>query len=197
VSQRLEGLLRRHRDANSPTLSVDWGLLRLLDRALCDQLATDLRQQGQAWEVQAATEHAWEATPDEAGLYMFVWRPFFAFDVAEQRRPGDLAQVLYVGKAGADDSGGPTEGTLRTRYRDYVKYLRSDPAELWSTTHPSTRPQLLRRYLTLRPLEHWFLIVRQRTEIPVLEDRLIKLLKPPCNRQRLPKLVMGPPTRAF
>lgn len=193
----IDELVVRHRDEPSPTLLAEWPLLRLLDQRSCDQLLTDLRREGQTWEVQNATEHAWETTPDEPGLYMFVWRPHFAFDVAENRRSGDLAQILYVGKAGAHDNGQPSAGTLRTRYRDYVKHLRGDPRELWSPTHARTRPQLLARYLTLRPLEHWFTVIPNHREIPLLEDRLIKLIRPPCNRQRLPKLVYGQPGPAF
>lgn len=193
----IDELVVRYRDEPSPTLSSDWPLLRLLDERGCGQLLTDLRREGQAWEVQKATEHAWESTPDQPGLYMFVWKAHFSFDVAENRAPGDLRQVLYVGKAGATDRGEPTSGTLRTRYRDYVKHLRGDPRELWNPTRATTRPQRLSRYLTLRPLEHWFTVIPQHREIPVLEDRLIKLIDPPCNIQRRPTLHPRPPTPAF
>jgi len=190
-------LVRRYRDAHSPTLDVNWALLRLLDRPLCEQLTIDLKNESLPWEVHTVTERTWEAVPEEPGLYMFLWRPHFAFDVAENQRPGDLAQVLYVGKAGADDYGQPSTGNLRIRCKDYVKYVRGDPEILWKSSEPRTRPQLLSRYLTLRPLEYWFTVVPRHSEIPLLEDRLIKLLNPPCNIQRLPKLVSLPAERAF
>jgi len=190
-------LVRRYRDAHSPTLDINWALLRLLDRPLCEQLTTDLRSEGGPWEVHVATERTWEVVPEEPGLYAFLWRPPFAFDVAENKRPGDLAQVLYVGKAGASDSGQPTTGNLRQRYKEYVKYVRGDPEVLWKGNEPRTRVQLLGRYLTLRPLEYWFTVVPRHSEIPHLEDRLIKLLNPPCNLQRLPRLVSLPAERAF
>lgn len=193
----IDDLVVRYRDEPSPTLPAEWPLLRLLDQRSSELLLGDLKREGQSWEVQKATEHAWETTPDERGLYMFVWRAHFSFDVADQRRPGDLAQVLYVGKAGALDNGQPSSGTLKSRYRDYVKHIRSDPAELWRPLTSRTRSAMLSRYLTLRPLEHWYSVIPDHRQIPLLEDRLIKLIAPPCNRQRLPNLVAGPPAPAF
>lgn len=192
-------LVVRHRDAESPVLTVDWALLRLLDEAGSRHLQADLRTSGQPWEVVMAEEHAWEMVPEESGLYMFVWRPWFTFDVADNRRTGDLSQVLYVGKAGADDRGQPTASHLRERCRSYRKHLRGAPANLWSRSEVRTRPQLLDRYLPLRPLEFWFMVVPEISEIPLLEDRLIKLLNPPCNKQRKPRLTgrLSPPVPAF
>lgn len=195
----LSSLVVRYRDADSPVLGVDWALLRLLDQASCRQLCDDLRNAGQPWEILTATEQAWEAIPDEPGLYMFVWRPWFALDVANARSHGELRQVLYVGKAGADDAGDRTKGGLKQRYRTYVKHLRSDPDALWSRTEPHTRAELLDRYLCLRPLEYWFTVIPQYEHVPMLEDRLIKMLNPPCNRQRTPKITgkFGPARPAF
>lgn len=184
----LSALVARHRDSDSPVLPVDWALLRLLDESGCRQLQSDLAAEGGAWEVLTATEHAWEAVPDQPGLYLFVWNPWFALDLADATRRGDLRQVLYVGKAGADDAGTPTSGGLRQRYRSYVKHLRSSPDSLWSRTEPRTRTQLLDRYLCLRPLEFWFTAIPSHAEVPLLEDRLIKILNPPCNRQRAPRI---------
>lgn len=197
MSDAFAALVRRYQDAASPTLSVSWSLSRLLDRDLCAQLMTDLRSHGSPWEVQLATEHAWEMIPEEPGLYAFVWRPNFSLEVAEHQYPGGLAQVLYIGKAGADDRGRPTTGNLRLRYKQYVKHIAGDPACLWTAPEPKTRPQRLDHYLKLRPLEIWFTIVSQRSEIPHLEDRLIKVLNPPCNIQRLPDLKPGQRQRAF
>lgn len=195
----LPSLVTRHRDFASPVLTVDWALLRLLDQQGSQILQDDLRENGQPWEVLAATEHAWEAIPEQPGLYVFVWRPWFSFDIAEQQRPGDLTQVLYVGKAGASDQGQPSSGNLRQRYRSYLKHLRAEPGELWSRTEPRTRTQLLDRYLALRPLEYWFTVVPDPQHVPTLEDRLIKLLNPPCNKQRVPKIPakLGPAQPAF
>jgi hypothetical protein len=193
----LSTLTVRYRDADSPVLGVEWALLRLLDKVGCEQLRKDLRSDGQPWEMMMATERAWEAIPDEPGLYAFVWRPWFAFDLANSRR--DLHQVLYVGKAGVDDSQKRTAGGLRQRYRSYVKHLRSQPDALWSRTEPRTRTQLLDRYLCLQPLEYWYTVIPSYEQVPALEDRLIKMLNPPCNKQRTPKITarLGPPVPAF
>jgi hypothetical protein len=195
----LSAFVTRYRDANSPVLGMELALLRMLDRLGCDQLRADLRCEGQPWEIMTATEHAWEAVPDEPGLYMFVWRPWFTFDVADARYHGDLSQVLYVGKAGTDDAGNRTSGGLRQRYRSYIKHLRSDPDILWSRAEPRTRVQLLDRYLCLRPMEYWFTLIPRHGQIPSLEDRLIKMLNPPCNQQRVPRITakLGPPRPAF
>ena len=195
----LTTLVARHRDAPSPTLNIQWALLRLLDEVGSQQLHGDLRAAGQPWEILGATEHAWEMVPEMPGLYLFVWRPWFSFDVAEGRRPGELMQVLYVGKAGADDRGQRSTGDLRQRYRSYLKHLRGDPDELWVPDEPRTRLQLLDRYLKLRPLEFWYTVVADHRHVPLLEDRLMKMLNPPCNRQRTPRLTarLGPPQPAF
>lgn len=195
----LSTLITRYRDADSPVLGVDWALLRLLDQAGCEQLSDDLRADGQPWEIMTVTDQAWQAVPDDPGLYLFVWRPWFAFDVANAQRHGDLRQVLYVGKAGVDDAGNRTNGGLKQRYRDYIRHFRSEPDALWSRTAPRTRGQLLDRYLCLRPLEYWFTVIPRHENVPMLEDRLIKILNPPCNRQRVPKIVarFGPAIPAF
>jgi len=180
-------------------LSANWALLRLLDQFGCEQLQADLGSEGHPWEIMTATEHGWEAVPDEPGLYLFVWRPWFAFNVANARCDGDLRQVLYVGKAGADDAGNPTNGGLKQRYRSYVKHLRSEPDVLWSRSEPRTRTQMLDRYLCLRPMEYWFTVIPRHDQVPQLEDRLIKMLNPPCNKQRVPRITarLGPATPAF
>lgn len=192
-------LVTRHRDADSPVLGIGWALLRLLDQGACEQLRCDLRSEGQPWEIMLANEHTWEAVPDEPGLYMFVWRPWLTFDVAEAPRSGDLRQVLYVGKAGADDAGNRTSGGLKQRYRSYVKHLRINADILWNGTEPRTRVQMLDRYMCLRPMEYWFTVIPRYDQIPLLEDRLIKMLNPPCNRQRVPRITarFGPATPAF
>ncbi len=181
-------LVARHRDFASPVLTVDWALLRLLDQQGSQLLQEDLRANSHPWEVLTATEHAWEVIPEQPGLYVFVWRPWFSFDIAENRKPGDVAQVLYVGKAGADDQGRPSGGNLRQRYRSYLKHMKADPSDLWGRTEPRTRLQSLDRYLALRPLEYWFTVVPDHQHVPQLEDRLIKMLNPPCNKQRAPKI---------
>ena len=187
-------LVLRHRDSDSPVIEVEWALLRLLDKNHCSMLEKDLGTRACPWEVHLATERLWEMLPSKPGLYMFVWRPPFRFEVAEGRRPGDVHQVLYIGQAGAGD--GATT-TLRERYKSYSRYLRGSPERLWGQGEPITRPKRLERYLTLRPLEYWFAVVEDRGQIALLEDRLLQLLNPPVNRERRPKLIARTPRPAF
>lgn len=191
----LEKLVTRHQDAPSPRLTHDWALLRLLDQRHCQALQSDLQVEASPWEVHDdVNEHLWEVLPDQPGLYLFVWRPPFRFVVEGDRRPGDVSQVLYVGQTG---SGNGKAQTLRDRFKAYRRHLSSDPSSLWEGTTATTRTSLLDRYLTLRPLEFWFTVVPDRSHIGPLEDRLIKLLTPPCNSQLLPKLVALPARPAF
>jgi hypothetical protein len=157
-------------------------------------LQGDLQRHATPWEAHKATERLWEMLPDEPGLYMFVWRPSFRFDVAENRCPGDLYQVLYIGQAGA---GKDLRTTLKNRYKNYRRYLKANPAMLWEPDEPVTRPKRLERYLNLRPLEYWYAVVEDRNQIALLEDRLMQLLNPPLNRVRGPKLRLGAAQSAF
>ena len=140
------------------------------------------------------TKRTWEMIPDEPGLYMFVWRPYFRFDVAAGRNI-DLEQVLYLGQAGA---GKYKQATLRSRYKSgYSKYFPGDPARLWEEHEVIQRHGRLQRYLALRPLEFWFTVIQDRDQIALLEDRLLQLLNPPINQDRRPKLVRGNARPAF
>lgn len=202
MTDTLSDAVHRHRDEPSPVLPVEWPLVRLLDVAGSQTLVDDLRRWGQPWEIYEATEDLWEMLPDSPGLYMFVWRPWFRFTIAETsaaagaRRPNSLSQILYVGQAGASvDAGG---STLRQRYKSYRRYIRADPDDLWTTAHATTRPQLS-RYLALRPLEYWFSVIEDRTEIKRLESRMLAIFNPPMNKNELPRIKshFRPPQPAF
>lgn len=190
----LARLVVRYRDSPSPMLQVEWALLRLLDATHCSMLQNDLHEHASQWEVCAATGDLWKMLPDRPGLYMFVWRPPFGFQVAEGRRSGDLYQVLYVGQAGA---GHGTTSTLRDRYKTYTRHIGGSADLLWQRDEPISRASRLDRYLKLRPLEYWFTVVEDRAQIKLLEDRLLQLLNPPVNRDRRPRLVRGEPRPAF
>lgn len=190
----LADLVLRHRDSPSPVLHNHLALLRLLDEAGSKALSADLSRDAQPWEMRVATKRTWEMVPDEPGLYMFVWRPFFRFEVTEGGNVG-LERVLYLGQAGA---GQYRQATLRSRYKSgYSKYFPGDPAQLWDEREVIQRNARLERYLTLRPLEFWFTVVQNREQIGLLEDRLIQMLNPPINRDRRPKLVRGRAQPAF
>lgn len=191
MSDDISRLVLRHRDEPSPTLPVEWPLLRFLDAAGTDTLVTDLSAAGTAWEVYEATERLWEHLPASPGLYMFVWRPWFRFRIAQpssstsQLKPDAVSQILYIGQAGASDD--KTGNTLKSRYKGYCRHIRADPHVLWSPTLRMTRPDLS-RYLALRPLEYWFTEIHDRSQIKSLERRLINMFNPPINLRDLPKV---------
>lgn len=172
-------------------MPTEWAFLRLLDRAGTQTLNDDLRTVGGPWEAYEATERLWEMLPDSPGLYMFVWRPWFRFDVAETSaaagppKPDSVSQILYIGQAGASNEN--QGNTLKQRYKSYRRHIRADPKILWTPSQPMTRPQLS-RYLALRPLEYWFTVVEDRSEIKSLETRLLAMFNPPMNKNELPKI---------
>lgn len=165
--------------------------MRFLDAAGSRTLAEDLCSFGSAWETYEATERLWEMLPESPGLYMFVWRPWFQFRLAETTaaagppKPSSVSQILYIGQAGASEES--SGSTLKQRYKGYSRYIRADPRVLWTPTLRMTRPELS-RYLTLRPLEYWFTVINERAEIKGLESRLIALFNPPMNQRERPKI---------
>ncbi|MEV5484005.1 MULTISPECIES: hypothetical protein [Streptomyces] len=190
-------MVQRHREEDSPALPIEVGLLRMLDADNCQQLDQDLREFASPWEVHQATENLAPALPDEPGLYMFVWRPQFQFQVDGRPAQGSFPQLLYVGQAGASKS--DCGNTIRQRYKEYRRYLRASPESLWTDSEPKTREQRLSRYLPLRPMEFWCTTVTDRHRIRGLEKRLIRLWNPPLNDSDRPKLRgrLGAPRAAW
>lgn len=174
----------RHRTEAGPSLDIRLGIAPMLDVPAHRVLQDDLEKHASLWEHALAVESLGDALPDEAGLYMFVWRPSISLAMADDTRIG-FHQVLYIGQAGGSGQRG---NTLRNRYRDYKKHLRGNPEHLWTEKPPTTRAGRLTHYLALRPLEFWFATVEDRAKIKNLEARLINLYNPPLNNQNRPKL---------
>jgi len=189
----LEALIAEHRDRESPVLELEVPLLRLLDSHGIGHLVDKLRKVAGEWEVAMATDHLWQSLPKEPGIYMFVWRPEFRFPMGQDDRPDSMSYILYVGQTGRDTS----TQTLADRYRNYRRYLAGSPEKLWEKTPVQTRATKLARFLTLRPLEYWYCTVSDPAEVDLLEDQLIKLLNPPLNGPRSPKVRPKPPQPAF
>ncbi|MEV1046059.1 hypothetical protein [Streptomyces sp. NPDC049916] len=174
----------RHRAEVGPSLDIQLGIAPMLDVPAHRVLQDDLEEHPSLWEHALAVESLGDALPDEAGLYMFVWRPSISLAMADDTR-SSFHQVLYIGQAGGSGQRG---NTLRNRYKDYKKHLRGNPEHLWTEEPPTTRVGRLTHYLALRPLEFWFATVEDRAKIKNLEARLITLYNPPLNNQNRPKL---------
>lgn len=187
----LAELLGEHRDHPTPTLDLNVPLLRLLDAEANARLTKKLKEVAGAWEVMLAKEKLWQALPKEPGVYMFVWRPTFRFQMHDG--PESVSYVLYVGQAGAQPSG----STLRERYKGYSKYLAGHIDKLWEESKIRTRDSMLARYLKLEPLEFWYSVIPDPKDVGLLEDQLVKLFMPPLNANLRPKMRLTKPQPAF
>ena len=165
----------------------------LIDDEYCQHISAMLEGENMHWERKKAVSDLGHALPSEAGLYMFVWQPKFTMRVAPQQKIS-LQWVLYVGKAGGASGG----GNIKDRYlNEYSKYVGKDPSYLWEKRDVIRREQVMARYLTLQPLEFWFLTVSNISEIELMERKLIKLLRPPLNIQHGVRLRAGKPERVI
>lgn len=169
-----------HRDVDITPITFQPPLLPLLDPSHCTAWEQELKKHATKWEMRRATVDLWYQLPDKAGLYMFVWRPAFHFEMEGQAGPHAFSWVLYLGLAGA----GTSKNTLRARYKgEYSKYVAGDPAKLFANLTGRGRKDLMERWLLLQPLEYWWAEVRDTTRLAELEKQLIKLLGPPLNTQ--------------
>jgi len=155
-------------------------------------VSSDLASVGMKWEHQRAVKELWRILPPVSGLYMFVFRsPLTLSAVAGSHQP---IWVLYVGRAGSETQA----HTIKERYRqNYAKYVEGDPEALWSKDQILNRDQRLARYLTIYPLEFWWLEITDRTKIKPLEDHLIKILDPLLNTTQKLNLRPSAPEPAF
>ena len=192
-TQIIRDTLARHREQPSIGLGFSLPINWQLDSDLGAMLTKDLSAAGAAWEIRRATPSLWQSIPSKCGLYMFVYRSHLKMNL-EDGNQHQATWALYVGRAGSSES----MRTLKDRYRgEYGKYVGGDPENLWSSDPLTSRADMLRRYLSIWPLEYWFLVVEDREKIANLEDRLIKLFSPPLNRNGLLRLRKGEPQPAF
>ncbi|MFN2505376.1 MAG: hypothetical protein ABR540_14325 [Acidimicrobiales bacterium] len=187
----LADVLAEQRDEPTPFLDLQLPLLRLLDVPYCESVNKKLVEVAGEWEVMVATERAADRLPAEPGLYMFVWRPPLRFK--SPAKPDSFAYILYVGKAGAEQS----DSTIKKRYREYARYLAGEPDLLWREPLVRDRRNLFGRYLKLEPLELWYTVIPDRQEVSRLEKQLVHMLNPPLNDQLTPKVRLTTPQPAF
>ena len=192
--QEFRDLLQIYRDEPASILQFQPSVELLIDSQHCQAINSVLHSPGTMWERKKAVDVLGQSLPDSPGLYMFVWRPELTlkFVNSETER---FAWVIYVGKAGTEDG---KRDTIKQRYvSEYSKYVGKNPSSLWDSSVVENREARLTRYLTLRPLEYWYLTMLDIREILLLEKRLIKLLRPPLNMQHGVKLRPGKPVPAF
>lgn len=187
-------VLQKHREEPASPLQFEPCLELLMDNDYCQILSQSIFDTGASWERLRAVSSLATRIPDDPGVYMFVWSPEFTIRFAAPPEQAGFRWVLYVGRAGGLDGG---TGTLRQRYaNEYSKYVAQDPSRVWDSEAATTRTDRLKRYLTLRPLEYWYLPLKDPQEIQYLERRLIRLFGPPLNHQGK-RLRLGKPTPAF
>lgn len=191
----------RLRDKVACHLSFQPDLLKSLDRDFTTMLNTELNSAEFHWEKCAAVPDLANQLPRSRGLYMFVWRPAmsFRFEADAVESAHRLTWILYVGKVGIENG---VSDTFRRRYKDaYKRHVAKDPTAIFEIPQEKdTRELLLSRYLTLRPLEYWYLPISDISTIVRLEDNLIRLLNPPLNTQKSKKSsrgFLGTPRPAF
>jgi len=167
---------------------------RFLDLALCCSLSACFHRESK-WERSLAVASLAPSLPDERGVYMFVWRPplVLPFETGGPEQPW---WVLYVGRAGSEFA---DQDTIRSRYmNEYRHIVGGDVTRLWDKKPAVERNERLARYLTLRPLEYWFLLLSRPADVHILERKLIRMFSPPLNRQLVgPRLRLGTPVPAF
>jgi len=179
-------VLAKYRDVETQPMHFLPSVSRLIDVQHCETVSKWLRNLGVKWERVAATPTLGDSLPDERGLYMFVWCPKLTLEFDGPPHRYQPSWVLYVGKAGVE---GGTHDTIRQRYvSEYSKHVGRDPNCLWDTQTTDNREARLSRYLSVRPLEYWHLVLPTVKDIEHLERTLIKIFNPPLNRQHGAKL---------
>lgn len=146
------------------------------------------------FESRRATHTLADSIPNAPGIYLFVWSPSFYLRSAAARTP-DLSfdTVIYVGKAGSEDS----KGTLKSRYKsEYSRYVGQDADRLWQES-VDKRTELLTKWLNLEPLYLWYAVIEDRSSINKVERDLINLLNPMINRSGRSSLVTRATSPAF
>ena len=195
TSWKLSDLVSLNAGGVGRLLSLELPVGLLLDAERCrliQRLINDAATEG-AWEVLPAKSTSVSSVPRSPGVYMFVWRPPLTLARSSPHDSQQLRYVLYVGKAG----GPASYSTLRQRFKNYIRYFASDPKSLWSNKPLDSRDSRMKCFLSLEPLEYWFLSCAATNTILEIEARLQSVLNPPLNARRERVLRAGPPRKAF
>ena len=187
--EELKQLLQERRDEEACNLHFNPRLDLLMNSDYCNSLNNLIHRQGAIWERMLATPALGAMLPNEPGIYMFVWKPVLSLRFIASPESEQFTWVLYIGKSGTE---GSTTATIRQRYLgEYNKYVGKNAVCLWDVADPQNREEKLSRFLTLRPLEFWYLTMNNASEILRLETKLIRVLRPPLNKQHAVTLRSG------
>jgi len=186
-------LLAKYREIPAVGLDFSFPVSWQMDQDFCQTVTDELRLHGAKWECRKALPTLHHQVPAKSGVYMFVYRSTLRLDTANDDS-FNPTWVLYVGRAGYSNN----NSTLKNRYKsEYSKYVGGNPEILWNNEPITCRADFLKRYLSIYPLQYWYCIIPDRDKIKLIEDRLIKLLSPPLNRNSRPRLMILPPQPAF
>ena len=196
MAKAFQDAVELNKSMPSPLLEIPLKLAHVGDVAHCAQVTARLAELcPHGWEVLEIKDGRATAAglPREPGVYMFVWHPTLELRLAAGGATR-FKYVLYVGVAGKPGSA----NTIRARYEgEYMKYIDGDPEQLWSDAPCELRADRLARYLTLRPLEIWYLCLSEVSDLLRLESRLMALFNPPINKQGRGRVRPTGKSRAF
>lgn len=179
-------------DEHTPALLFTISVNAWLREHFDGKVAKRLSSLQSSWETRPVTKSLQENIPDTPGIYMFIWRPGFTLKLATGTSEQKFQWVLYLGI---------TESSLKARYKnEYKKVLfkkEKTSRALWDSRQAETRREKLERFLSLRPLEYWYLPCSDTVLLKTLESHLIELLAPPLNAQKQARLKIGKTGKAF
>ena len=182
--REFEEVVSRNREQRTAGLVFEPSLSVALSLSDVRLLSRDLAKASAGWEKLRVVENVASLIPRVRGLYMFVWTPPLDLQFVGSAAISGQAWILYVGKAGI---AGGTQDTIQDRFlSEYRRYLFAPPEALWADERDEAdqaRAERMKKFLTLQPLEFWFLPIDQVYQIENLERRLIRLLNPPLNRK--------------
>ena len=183
MEARVRDTLARHREDPPAGIPSVLPIHHQMDRQFCEVVTKDLAKYCTHWETRLATPTLWQQLPAECGVYMFVFASSLSIQLTSEAF--SPAWVLYVGRAGSANS----TRTIKDRYKgEYCKFVGGDPEVLWKGAAPNRREDRLAYFLAIYPLKFWYATVADRDQIPMIEDRLIKLLAPTINQKQMPSL---------
>lgn len=164
--------LAKNRNVRAPALPFKVPIDANIDEDYCSATSEAMAACTTGWHRLEVTSNLEAYIPNKPGLYLFMWRSCLSLKGAANEPDQLFDWCIYVGKA---------EKSLKSRFRsEYKAHIDGGPEGLWSR-NISGRNQILKTYLTLRPLYYMYTTTIEVDRISDMEDRLIDILSPPLN----------------